>query len=336
VNAMAMTRDGAVIDPWGGRADLGARTLRAVGEAERMLRDDPLRALRIGRFVAVLGFDVEASLRAAAWERAPSLLEVSRERWLQELDKLLVGPFATRGLEELERCRALAIVLPEVQALVGLHDTSPVHHKDVWAHTLGVVGQIRPDRVLRWAALLHDIGKPWTRTVSADGTVRFLGHEAHGAMLFEGIAARLRLDKRREAQIGFLIAEHGAPEAYTSEWSEAAIRRLARRAGEHLEPLLELAGADLTTRDPDRRAGALGRLDELRGRLASLAAQQALTPQLPPGLGRALMEELGVAQGPEVGEHIVRVRGAILDGELTASPTVAECLAWLVTRGGRG
>jgi poly(A) polymerase len=137
------------------------------------------------------------------------------------------------------------------------------------------------------------------------------------------------MDKRGAERVRALVALHGLPEAYESDWGDGAVRRFVRRAGDHLEPLLDLAGADLTTRFEHKRAAAHARLADLRDRIARLARGEALRPELPTGLGTLVIDELGLPRGPEVGQAMERVREGILDGELPARPSAAECLAYL-------
>ena len=166
INSIAMTGDGAFFDPYGGRRDIESGVLRAVGDPMERLREDPLRSLRVARFVAKLGFSPDPALTAATRAHADALLEISRERWLAEIDKLLIAPHAVDGLRFLAATGLMNRILPEVEALRGFHQSCEVHHKDLWEHTLGVVASTSPDRVLRWTALLHDIGKVDTRRVS--------------------------------------------------------------------------------------------------------------------------------------------------------------------------
>ncbi len=331
INSIAMTGDGAFFDPYGGRRDIESGVLRAVGDPMERLREDPLRSLRVARFVAKLGFSPDPALTAATRAHADALLEISRERWLAEIDKLLIAPHAVDGLRFLAATGLMNRILPEVEALRGFHQSCEVHHKDLWEHTLGVVASTSPDRVLRWTALLHDIGKVDTRRVDDGGRVSFHGHEARSAEQFAAIAARFRLDREAQRAVARTIELHGLVPSYSADWSDSAVRRLANRAGDELEGLLAFARADLTTADPARRASALASVDHLEQRLAALEAADALRPRLPSGLGRAIMSELGLEPGPAVGAHVRRITEAAYDGLLPTAPTVEQCLAFLTS-----
>ncbi|MBA2662123.1 MAG: HD domain-containing protein [Bradymonadaceae bacterium] len=314
INSMALDVDGNFIDPYGGLDDLRNGILRVVGDPRETLAEDPLRILRIGRFISRLGFKVDESLRLAAFERADHILDISRERWLQEMNKMLRGQHVARALRFLHEVRLLGILLPEVASLVGLHESSAVHHKDVWEHTLQVIEQAPEREALRWAALLHDVGKAWTRVVHDDASVTFYRHEQQGAMLFEGIAKRFAFDNAMAKEVGFIIRHHGRAPQYESGWSDAAVRRLVRELDPFVESLLEFARADLTTRIDDKRKEALAKIEQLTERIESLAARDDLRPVLPSGIGAALMASLGLKAGPRVGELKCVLEEHIIEG----------------------
>lgn len=320
INSIAMDASGDYYDPYNGLGDLERGVLRVVGDPLETLAEDPLRILRIGRFVARLGFDVDGALFEAAHDRAEHILDISRERWLQEMNKLLRGEHVRAALQFLHDVRILGIILPEVAALNGLHDRVPDdgghHHKDVWDHTLQVIEQAPADTVIRWGALLHDMGKAWTRALHRDGTVTFLRHEQQGAMLFEGISKRFTFDNTSSAEVAAIIRDHGRIPQYTSEWSDAAVRRLVRDLDPYVDSLLKFARADLTTRFADRRAAALGRIDELERRIEELEAAASLRPVLPKGLGNEIIKEFTLKPGPIVGDIKDWLVEQVIDGAL--------------------
>lgn len=315
INSMAMDGAGALTDPYDGQSDLDEGLLRVIGDPPETLAEDPLRILRVGRFMSKLGFEPTESLREACRDRAGHLLEISRERWFQEMTKLLCGSHPTRALEFLEEVRALGIMLPEVAALVGLHESSPVHHKDVWAHTLEVLERARPTAPLRWGALLHDIGKPWTR-VLGDGEVTFYRHEQHGAMLFEGIRRRFKFDNDTGDEVAFIIRNHGRAPQYDEEWSDAAVRRFVREMDPYVSSMIDFARADLTTSIDEKRRRALARLDELTDRIEKLEREDDLRPELPSGLGHDLMEAFDLEPSPLVGDLKEHLEEQIIAGQL--------------------
>lgn len=322
INSMALDADGQLIDPYDGHRDLEEGILRVIGDPVETLAEDPLRILRTGRFIARLAFEPHDDLLDACIRRADRLLEISRERWFQEMTKLLVADHPAQGIRFLVDVGALGIMLPEVVSLVDLHERGEpgerddLHHKDVFEHTLQVLQQAPPDEALRWAALLHDIGKPWTRRVHDDDSITFYRHEAHGAMLFDGIRRRFTFDNDTGAEVQFLINHHGRAPQYTDDWSDAAIRRFVRDMDPYVESILAFARADLTTSIDEKRRAAIANLDELEQRIDKLERRRDLRPDLPSGIGNDIMEAFDLEPSPMVGELKDFVEERIMDGEL--------------------
>ncbi len=317
INSMAIDKDQNFIDPYGGLKDLNEGLLRVVGDPRETLAEDPLRILRVARFKSRLGFDVEEALFEASRDRATGLLDISRERWLQEMTKILAGTYVRDGMEFLHDVGVLGLILPEVAVLRGFHESSPVHHKDIWAHTMQVVLQA-PDRgAMKWAALLHDIGKVWTRRIDeADEKVTFYRHEEQGAILTEGITARFKVDKATAAEVRFVVENHGRIQQYSSEWGDGAVRRFVREMDPYLESMLLFSRADLTTQSAERRRQALERVEELTERIEEMEATESLRPELPTGLGNALMKALSLKPSPVIGELKSYLEERIMDGLL--------------------
>jgi poly(A) polymerase len=279
--------------------------------------EDPLRMLRAARFIATLGMLPDETIRAVARERAADLLRVSPERWLLEMNRLLIGPVVDLGLGFLVDTGLMGHLLPEVQAVVEFAaGQGRRHHKAVWPHTVSVVGESPARVAVRWAALLHDAGKVTTRSVDASGEVHFLGHEAVGAALVEAVARRFRFDNDLRERVRSLVLLHQRPALYDGTWSDAAVRRFIRDAGPYLEDLLALSRADITSHRPGVREAALARNAELAGRVADLVAKDGEGPLLPKGLGRDLMARFGLEEGPAVGALKRRLEQAVLDGLL--------------------
>jgi poly(A) polymerase len=320
INSIAMDADGNYVDPYDGLGDLERGVLRVIGDPLETLAEDPLRILRVGRFVAKLGFDVDAALYEAARQRADHILDISRERWLQEMKKLLCGDWVRPALHFLEDVRLLGIILPEVASLAGLHERVPdegdFQHKDVWDHTIQVIEQAPAEPILRWAALFHDIGKAWTRLLHKDGSVTFYRHEKQGAMLFEGIAKRFTFDNDSAREIRFIIENHGRIPQYDSDWSDAAVRRLVRDLDPYVDSLLRFARADLTTRFADKRNAALARIDELEERIRALEEAKNLRPELPSGIGNDLMKAFDLKPSPLIGDLKSALEERIIEGVL--------------------
>jgi len=255
---------------------------------------------------------------------------------LRELDALLTASRPAAGLDHLRRSGALAALLPEVQALVGLHEDTVrpqgrregYAHKDVWAHTCTVVEQAEPTRRLRWAALLHDIGKARTRSVAPDGTVHFLGHAEVGARMTRRILRRLGMPAEDAAAVRFLVLHHLRASQYDRSWTDSAVRRFAREMEEHLDELLLLSRADITTQRAARRSAGLAALDELARRVRELRELDARPVLLPKGLGTALIEAFGLAPGPLVGRLRTAVEQAVERGELPMQAEADVYVAW--------
>lgn len=205
VNAMAL-RGGALIDPHGGAADVAGRTVRAVGNADERFAEDPLRVLRAARFASQLGFAVEPATAEAMRRAAPSILDAARERWVTELDKLLVGETPAASLRLLAEAGVLRFVLPELQLQVGYDQRTPWHDRTLFEHTTAVVEAAPRDAVSRWAALLHDAGKPYATDDAARGS--FPHHAEIGAEIVTRTALYLRWSAARHEAVRQLVLHH--------------------------------------------------------------------------------------------------------------------------------
>ena len=309
VNALLMDLDGRVVDVLGrGLRDLEARVLRTPLDPDATFADDPLRMLRAARFAAQLGFDVDP-LAAAAIERMrerarPPVLSV--ERVHDELVKLLVAPEPGRGLRLLDGTRLLDVVLPEVAACRGV-EQGGYHTFDVLGHTIRAVELSPPESLRRTAALMHDVGKPATAT--PDGA--FHGHERVGAEIASTAMRRLRFSNLDVERVARLVRLHLRPVFYEPTWTDAAVRRLARDAGDLLDALLDLARADVAASAyPDA-----AKVEELAARLAAVRAESP-TRLRPPVDGEDVMAVLGIGPGPQVGKVLERVADLVLDGTL--------------------
>ncbi len=206
INAIAMHAE-SIVDPFEGRRDIEARIVRAVGEAKERFREDPLRMLRAARFAAQLDFTVEPATAAAIGHGAPRILTVARERWMAELDRLLVGPGAVRALRLLADSGMLRYLLPELQLQIGYDQDTRWHDRTLWEHTLGVVEGVPQDVTLRWAALLHDVGKPYAR-VEKPGRAVYVEHERIGTEIVERTALYLRWPVARRDAVRDLVLHH--------------------------------------------------------------------------------------------------------------------------------
>jgi poly(A) polymerase len=241
------------------------------------------------------------------------------------LDRVVMGEDPERGLDELLDVGALGAIFPEVHAMVGFGD-GEWRHKDVWKHTKQVVRQSVPRLEVRWAALFHDVGKIKTRSITADGKVHFLGHAEVGTRMFDKIDKRLGMfayEPALKGTVRFLILHHLRANQYSPDWTDSAVRRFARELGEHLEDLLCLARADITTKRPEKKRRGLEQIEELQRRIGGLAAEDSRVPPLPSGIGDAIMRAFGLTPSRKVGEVKAALEQAVEAGEI-ASQQEAE------------
>ncbi len=271
VNAMALSLPTvSLIDPFDGIGDLGARRLRTPLAPVESFTDDPLRMLRAGRFIAGYQLVPEPELVEAVVGLRSRLDIVSDERIRDELDKLVKVEDPSEGLWFLVRTGLAGEFLPELPALALEQD--PIHrHKDVLAHTIAVVANCRPDRILRLAALLHDIGKPKTRSFGPGGSVSFHHHEVVGARMARDRMRALRYSTEDIEKVTRLVELHLRFHTYQMGWTDSAVRRYVRDAGELLDALNELTRCDCTTRNPAKANALSRRMDELEARIARAA-----------------------------------------------------------------
>jgi poly(A) polymerase len=313
VNAMALALPSwEFIDPFGGLEDLAARVLRTPGTPQESFGDDPLRMLRAARFVAQLGFEVDPAVVEAMESMAGRLDIVSAERVRDELVKLVCAPHPRLGLSLLVTTRIADHVLPELPAL-RLERDEHHRHKDVYEHTLTVLEQAidleprlpydTPDFIVRMAALMHDVGKPRTRRMYTDGSVTFHHHDVVGAKMTRKRMKALRFSNDETDAVSHLVALHLRFHGYGSgEWTDSAVRRYVRDAGDQLARLHVLTRADCTTRNR-RKAERLRRTyDDLEARIERLAEQEELEAMRPDLDGNQIMQVLGIRPGPEVGQ----------------------------------
>src|SRR5512140_3675740 len=220
------------------------------------------------------------------------------------LDRVVMGSDPELGLDALLAAGALDALFPEVHAMVGFGD-GEWRHKDVWKHTKQVVRQAVPRLEVRWAALFHDIGKTKTRSISPDGKVHFLGHAEVGTRMFDKLDRRMPLFTPEPAlrdTVRFLILHHLRANQYEPSWTDSAVRRFARELGTHLDDLMCLARADITTKRPEKKRKGLSQIDELAARISQLAAEDAKLPPLPGGVGDAIMKAFDLKPSRQVGE----------------------------------
>jgi len=334
-NAMALSEEGELIDPFGGQKDLTAKLVRTPRESDITFREDPLRMLRAIRFKCRLGFELDASVREGIMANRKLILSISRERWKQEFDAMLTEPDGVQAVEAMQLLKdtgLLVEMIPEFERMFLLDDAPHgiAHVKDIWNHTMDVLEALPPRLCLRWAALLHDVGKADARSVDENGLPHYFGHENIGAELAGEIVGNFRFSRRNRKAVLFLVRNHMRPVLYDSEWSDAAVRRLVRDSGPELNDLLLLAGADIRAHTDEYTEKGLRNLAELRSRIDSqkFPAGQRLLPR---ELGRILADRLNAESegGERVGLLLARLEDLVHEGKLPAMAAPSVYLQFL-------
>ncbi|MER6973212.1 CCA tRNA nucleotidyltransferase [Nocardioides sp. NPDC000445] len=339
VNAMAVQLPGReVVDLYGGVVDLATRVLRTPGTPEASFSDDPLRMMRAARFAAQLGFTVAPEVVAAMKDMASRISIISAERVRDELVKLICAPYPRRGLSLLVETGLADLVLPELTALRMERDEHN-RHKDVYEHTLTVLEQSidqeerlggGPDFVSRFAALMHDVGKPRTRKFHDDGTVSFHHHDVVGAKMTRKRMKALRFSNDEIEAVSSLVELHLRFHGYgDGEWTDSAVRRYVRDAGDQLQRLHVLTRADCTTRNR-RKADRLARTyDALEARIERISEEEELAALRPALDGNQIMSLLDIPPGREVGAAYKFLMDLRLDeGILSEDEAAKRLLDW--------
>jgi poly(A) polymerase len=247
-------------------------------------------------------------------------LELDPARVRGALDRVMMGTDPELGLDALLESGSLRVLFPEVHAMVGFGD-GEWRHKDVWKHTKQVVRQAVPRLEVRWASLFHDIGKVKTRSISPDGKVHFLGHAEVGTRMFDKLERRLGMfgpEPALRETVRFLILHHLRANQYDPSWTDSAVRRFARELGAHLDDLLCLARADITTKRPEKKRRGLNQIEELAGRIRTLAEEDARQPPLPSGIGDVVMKAFGLPPSRKIGDIKKQLEAMIETGDLEA------------------
>jgi len=303
VNAMALSLpDPVLIDPFGGAEDLAAGRLRTPLSPEESFSDDPLRMLRAARFLSGYGLTPDDELRAAATSMCERLSIVSAERIRDEFDKLMVVEDPTPGLWFLADTGLMDQFLPEFSRMRLEQD--PIHrHKDVLTHTIAVIGKTSTNRLVRLSALYHDVGKPRTRAIG-DAGVSFHHHEVVGARMTRERMKALKYSSEDVEAVSRLVFLHLRFHTYKMGWTDSAVRRFVRDAGDLLPELIELTRCDCTTRNERKAQELAKRMDELEARIDELLAREELASMRPDLDGNAVMNHLGLTPGRDVGDAL--------------------------------
>lgn len=331
VNAMAAAvepdRFGDLIDPLNGLKDMEDRLLRTPLEPEETFKDDPLRMIRAARFAAQLHFDIEEATFDAMREQSERVEILSMERVTDEMQKMICTATPSIGFKVLFAAYILQRIFPELSDLQGIEDVDGLRHKDNFYHTLQVLDnlvQMTASRDcsetlwLRWAALLHDIGKPATKRFLSGAGWTFHGHEDVGSRMVPGLFKRLKLPMDdRLKYVQKLVRLHHRPVALVDEnVTDSAVRRLLFDAGEDIEDLMTLVRADITSKNARRVQRYLGAFDRVEEKLAEVEEKDRLRSFQPPVDGHEIMEVLGIGEGIAIGIIKNAIREAILEGRI--------------------
>jgi len=340
VNAMALEigeKENTFVDPFGGLKDIVAKKIRTPISAEELFSEDPLRMMRAARFAAQLGFEVDDEVISAIKAMKERLTIISAERIRDEFVKTLMSADPRRGLILMVESGLCEFFLPELPTL-RLEIDEHHRHKDVYEHSLIVLEQAiemeerlgGPNLTIRLAALLHDIGKPKTRALIEGGGVSFHHHEVVGSKMTKKRLKELRFDRETIDDVSTLVALHLRFHGYGSgEWTDSAVRRYVRDAGDLLVHLHVLTRADCTTRNVRKAQALAATYDQLESRIEQLAQEEELAAIRPDLNGNEIIEILGIKPGPIVGkayDYLLELR--MEHGPLGRERAIEELLKW--------
>ena len=332
VNALAVClnadRYGELMDPFGGIQDLNEGILRTPLDPDITFSDDPLRMMRAVRFASQLGFRIADDTFEAIGRNAKRIEIVSMERIMVELNKIMLSPTPSLGLKLMQKCGLLPLILPEISALQGVETVDGRGHKDIFYHTLQVLDNVVSATVvggstadtlwLRWAALLHDIGKPGVKRYDAKQGWTFHGHEARGAHMVKRIFKRLRLPLGAEERyVEKLVMLHMRPIILSEdEVTDSAVRRLLFEAGDDIDDLMLLCNADITSKNPEKVKRHKANFELVKRKLVELEERDRIRNFQPPVSGEDIMTTFGIGPCREIGTIKDAIKDAILDGKI--------------------
>jgi len=337
INAMAIClnaeRFGELVDPFDGIYDLEDRLIRTPLDPDITFSDDPLRMMRCIRFATQLNFYIEDRTFSSLEKNRERIGIISKERISEELNKILLAPVPSKGLIDLDRSGLLELVFPELLTLQGVETVNGRGHKDVFLHTLEVldnVARVSNDLWLRWAALLHDIGKPRTKKWETQHGWTFYNHNFVGQKMIPGIFDRMKLPKNEKMKyVQKLVELHMRPIAIVDdEVTDSAVRRLLFDAGDDIEDLMTLCEADITSRNEQKKHRLLENFKVVRKKLNDLEESDRIRNFQPPVDGLEIMELFGLEPSAKVGELKSAVKDAILDGVISNDHD--EALAFVI------
>ena len=325
VNALAVCLNadhyGELMDPFDGIADLNAGILRTPLDPDITFSDDPLRMMRAVRFASQLGFRIADDTFEAITRNAKRIEIVSAERVMVELNKIMLSPTPSVGLKLMQKCGLMQLIIPEISALQGVETVDGRGHKDIFYHTMQVLDNVASQSNnlwLRWAALLHDVGKPGVKHYDPKQGWSFHGHEARGAHMVKRIFKRLRLPLGEEMRyVEKLVMLHMRPIILAEDVvTDSAVRRLLFEAGDDIEDLMLLCNADITTRNEEKQRRHRANFELVKRKLVELEERDRIRNFQPPVSGEDIMSTFGIGPCREIGTIKDAIKDAILDGQI--------------------
>ena len=300
INSIAYSIDAnELIDPFNGLKDLAAGVIRTPDDPIISFSDDPLRMLRVCRFISTHGFSPDNETYVAMRDNTERIKIVSTERIRDEISKLLIGKNPSLGLRTFVESGLSSYTIPELNALKIEVDPNH-HHKDVYEHTLTVVDNVSPTLIRRLGALFHDIAKPNTKGIE-NGKVHFRHHEVVGAKMTKRILQELKYDKKTIKNVARLVELHLRPHTFKMGWTDSAVRRYIVDAGEVLDDLNNLVRADVTTKNKQKAQEIYDKLDEMENKIKEVLEKEEMSKLRPPITGDEIMEIFNLEPGPKVG-----------------------------------
>jgi len=334
INAMAFSLAkedyGTLTDPFGGMDDLKQKVIRTPLNPDTTFSDDPLRMIRAIRFAAQLDFSIDDASFASVERNASRINIVSQERITAELQKIMAAPKPSIGFMLMEKSGLLALLIPQISLLKGVETMEGKGHKENFSHTMEVLDNVASasDNIwLRWAALLHDVGKPSTKHFDKKSGWTFHGHDFIGSKMIPGIFRQLRLPLGEEMRyVQKLVQLHLRPIALVNEVSDSGIRRLLFEAGRDIDDLMLLCRADITSKNPRTVRRHLENFEQVSKKMALVEEKDAIRNFQPPITGEIIMKTFGIPPCREVGQIKDYIKEAILDGKIGNNPEEARKL----------